>query len=379
MSNNFECDFCDNVFSTEIKLQHHFITHHIVTPGSCFPEADNDTETSLQGCQKQTKSCNESKITSEVHQRLTDYDSELETRSGLFEQDVTLEPNNNSEKTKYECDIFVESSVDSRKRRPLSAHRKHTKKAVKSTNSDSSTRKKNNVTTKTVLNCHLCGEKFTGKNGHSKLTYHLLRHAGEKPFKCSICSKAFTLKHRLQRHHRVVHEGKKESTTRPTRLCTVCNKEIRNGNVTRHMETHIDPSLKPFKCSACGKCYKHKRTLIVHLQTHAEEKPHVCDVCGRSFTRKYLLREHRAGHTGEKPFKCDLCRMCFRRSMDLKEHKRVQHFSEVFTENESGELQRTIVCFECSICGEKFAYQCRLNAHTARHKKQIDQAYITQQ
>ena len=315
------------------------------------------------------------------YQHLKDRDSKSKTCSESFKQDSNSESNKECEKADYDNNVIAQDSGKLRKRkarvRRRSARRGHeTKKTSKLTDSSSSTRKKHRI--EEVLSCNLCSKTFTGRNRTSQFLYHMKKHTGEKAFQCGICSKAFITAHHLRQHHTVVHEGQKLPKGKH-RICTVCGKEIPLANFGRHVDTHSDSSVKPFKCDTCGKCYKYKRTLFVHLKHHAEEKPHECDVCGQGFTRKYLLTEHRAGHTGEKPFQCDLCHMRFQRSMYLKEHKRVQHCDEVFTENESGELQSTTGCFTCSICGDKFPYQCRLNAHIAWHKKQINQAYITTQ
>ena len=64
---------------------------------------------------------------------------------------------------------------------------------------------------------------------------------------------------------------------------------------------------KPYKCDVCGKRFSVKDILTTHMRTHTGEKPYKCDVCGKWFSVKDTLTTHMRTHTGEKPYKCDVC------------------------------------------------------------------------
>ncbi|KAK7169939.1 hypothetical protein R3I94_000240 [Phoxinus phoxinus] len=101
--------------------------------------------------------------------------------------------------------------------------------------------------------CGICNKLFIYKR---TLRRHKRFHTGEKPYSCSLCSKTFILRKTLRQH-------KKLHLRRPY-SCTQCGKRFKYWRKLRiHWRSHAGES--PFKCSLCGKCCKTLKSLDRHL------------------------------------------------------------------------------------------------------------------
>lgn len=49
---------------------------------------------------------------------------------------------------------------------------------------------------------------------------------------------------------------------------------------------------RPFKCAQCDKAFNQKSALQVHMVKHTGKKPFKCDVCGIRFTQKSNMKHH---------------------------------------------------------------------------------------
>ena len=164
----------------------------------------------------------------------------------------------------------------------------------------------------------------------------------KQPFQCHQCGKIFKTKYTLAIHLKMPSH----TIARPF-VCNICGKGFRlSSTLCRHKIIHT--SEKPHKCHICQKAFNRSSTLKTHIRTHSVVKEFICDRCGKGFHQKGNLRNHILIHTGEKPYKCTLCRKAFNKLSNLKFHMHVH------TDNSP---------YRCKFCRVSFSRRCDLKAH----------------
>ena len=164
----------------------------------------------------------------------------------------------------------------------------------------------------------------------------------KKPLKCDQCGKIFKTKYTLAIHLKMPSH----TNARPF-VCGTCGKGFRlSSTLCRHKIIHT--SSKPHQCHICNKAFNRSSTLKTHIRTHSDEKEFLCEVCGKGFHQKGNLRNHILIHTGEKPYKCNLCEKAFNKLSNLKFHLHVH------TDNAP---------YRCRFCKVSFSRRCDLKKH----------------
>jgi KRAB domain-containing zinc finger protein len=130
-----------------------------------------------------------------------------------------------------------------------------------------------------------CGRRTDEHGGKP----HNLIHSDERTSKCELCSKEF-LQIGWLLHHKGTH-----SVANPY----ICHLFASKVSLKVRIRTHTGE--KPSKCSICSKifttCWALSRHTQVHLQEQPEDDDYRCEVCSKSFTTRSALYGHTHIHS----------------------------------------------------------------------------------
>ncbi|XP_008424694.1 PR domain zinc finger protein 10 isoform X2 [Poecilia reticulata] len=151
---------------------------------------------------------------------------------------------------------------------------------------------------------------------------HLFIRKSFRPFKCTLCGKAFRDKDKLELHLRV------------------------HGR-----------DAYAFSCHCCGKSFVSDAALEDHLLAHAESRSYSCLLCPETFERLELLKDHVDVHAVDGCFSCPSCKKSFTDFIQVKKHIRCFHSEKIF---------------QCPDCDKAFCRPDKLRLHMLRHSDRKD-------
>ncbi|CAL1542589.1 unnamed protein product [Lymnaea stagnalis] len=174
--------------------------------------------------------------------------------------------------------------------------------------------------TKDKYSCRVCGASFKSR---SVYYFHTRTHKIERPHMCTSCGKCFVSATDLNTHkrrHKANHDDKYQSDH--SFICKLCGRIYKMKNsLIIHMKIH--QGIFDHPCDFCEKKFKSHAELRHHRRTHTLEKPYMCETCNRSFSRHSTLVNHRRTHSGERPYLCMSCGAAFKLSCTLKKHAKI--------------------------------------------------------
>ena len=170
-----------------------------------------------------------------------------------------------------------------------------------------------------LFKCNMCERVFSNRQ---RLTMHVNKHMGVKPFACPLCPANFNTLASFQRHRR---SHKTSMTNIQTHTCNLCHAQFSNiQHLTEHLKIHTE---KRRSCPHCQvfvgglrSLQKHiandhpflmknpKKTRMlsrVNVRTGGKKglspplgsMPVTCRLCGRQFQTTRALQGHMKGHS----------------------------------------------------------------------------------
>ncbi|XP_078037444.1 uncharacterized protein LOC144470319 isoform X6 [Augochlora pura] len=179
-----------------------------------------------------------------------------------------------------------------------------------------------------------------------RLKEHLERkHASEYKYECEYCGKKFKVKGDMRLHVRFKH---KEGPI----VCDVCGKTCSNSNslYVHQKWAHFKPK---YECEICKRRMVTQENLDQHiLLQHERRESFVCEECGKSFTENHRLKQHMMTHTGDRPYDCHICGKAFARRTAYRQHLLIHTGKRPYI---------------CDICGKTFTQKPGLICHRKSH------------
>jgi len=162
------------------------------------------------------------------------------------------------------------------------------------------------------------------------------------------CQGIFEKKKLYLKHIYLTHEGGTDKRKRK-KICDICGNLITANNMKQHVRmVHINRNEKNFSCEHCGKEFKYRSELTVHLTHHTGEMNFTCTGCAKKFRRAAEARLCEKGHRGIFAFRCHMC--------DYKTNKK-NHLDRHI------ESHLKATPFACPICGFKSGRKDNLKQH----------------
>ncbi|KAM9852141.1 uncharacterized protein ACBR49_005257 [Aulostomus maculatus] len=260
---------------------------------------------------------------------------------------------------------------------------------------------------KRTFSCPLCPQTY---NTPATLRAHMLIHEAEyetlertpKPPKdinkywekghtCPHCPSIYrdevSLKLHLLSAHKSVAQYLEKVAAAPQKPVT----PLSNDNVQGKWKS--DVNMKSYKCSECGKAFRHRSVLELHMRIHSKDKPYQCKVCGKGFRFSSYLQQHLIIHTGKKPYKCPDCGKDFAFLQNMRTHQKL-HQEKPFRctscrkgYSDETQLQHHMLSHngdkphKCDLCDKSFglAYLLRdhMNTHTGERPHRCDECNKT--
>ncbi|EAT39677.1 AAEL008544-PA [Aedes aegypti] len=222
-----------------------------------------------------------------------------------------------------------------------------------------------------------CNVKFSNQN---VLHQHVQKVFNPETFKCEFCGKTYNLRIGYIRHKERVHRSEIPSLIN----CEQCPRSFTRQHLfERHMARHEASKKEKPTCDLCGKSFKTRTNLRLHIDSLHEKKPnYICEICSKPFARRWMFLEHQLSHEYTEEQLKKQCPICKRWQKNLRYWKKHmgRHRSEgqhkcdecdhvsinlaaLKVHVERRHLNNTSCV--CDLCGKVYSHPVTLKEHVA--------------
>lgn len=197
--------------------------------------------------------------------------------------------------------------------------------------------------------CTQCPDTFAT---HRDYMVHVdQKHANRWLYKCGQCDLVFETKEDVTTHRFNAHVSQR-APVKP-KVCDICGKELKYGNLERHLRLKHDQTNDNVPCHECGKTFRTQDQLTSHI--HGVHKLIACNICGMMVPKKRRNRHLQQYHTADadKRFKCETCGKGFCDGARLRDHINTHTGAKPYV---------------CKYCGQAFASRGNHAMHERGHK-----------
>lgn len=201
-------------------------------------------------------------------------------------------------------------------------------------------------------------------------------HNDKRPFACDQCGRTYRHAGSLVNH--------KNSHKTGQYYCSICNNTYSNQLAMKnHLRTHF--AFKRHSCQKCGKRFRAKRQLLVHVCANLrnegsnsrrgfKSRLFKCEECKQAFPSLKQLTAHKCDGTSvcsdqtnvstvkvERPFTCNICNRSYRHAGSLLNHKNTHKTGH----------------YICTFCSKHFTNPMALRNHTRIHTQRKKYVCLT--